>query len=264
MRPIALMLFFAAACTGVEPDEDGPNDAFLVDGKSDSAGIAEGSADAVAVLALANDSDYTTLHDQIGLAKNAARNIIAYRLGDDATANTADDARFQTLKQLDAVPYVGPTAFKKLVDWAHAHAPVAPPPANDWSASLPAGSFDLTVQVNFRSHSSYCQPSCIERNGLGDVVLRIFRGSDGVLAMSFINFSVQNFGPAAIPADGKFERSEPFSNVNGEGAVAFSGHFEPGRVVVIDDYSYDYTWEKGMFSGWTDSVVSTASGSASF
>jgi len=105
----------AAACGGLDPVEqdavDGPDDAFLVDGKADTAGISEGTPEAKAVLAVASTATLAQLKDtaEAGLYAKAAEGIVAARQQQGA---------FTSLAALDAVPYVGPVAFWKLVDYA--------------------------------------------------------------------------------------------------------------------------------------------------
>ena len=115
-------LSFVAACTvevidrgGSESVADGEDDQFLTsDGKLDAAGIADGSVEACRVLRFSNTTDKKGF-ETIKLDARANKNILAYRAGPDAKANTADDRVFSTLAELDAIKYVGTTAFKKLL-----------------------------------------------------------------------------------------------------------------------------------------------------
>ena len=131
-RHLVLILFTACATTS-EP-VDSADDAFLSGGKSDS-GISEGSPDALGVLRVANELSRTQLDVDVGLTSTAAKAIDAYRLGTDATANTADDRAFHTLAELDAVKYVGAVAFTHLLAYAREHGYVAEGgawPADPW------------------------------------------------------------------------------------------------------------------------------------
>ena len=111
----------SVGCTTEGEAEDGEDDDFLVgDGKSDAAGIVEGSPTALAVLKLANETPKAALAADIGLAASATNAIAKKRAGADGREGSADDVRFATLVQLDKVAYVGPVAFAKLV--AHAKA----------------------------------------------------------------------------------------------------------------------------------------------
>jgi hypothetical protein len=114
-------------------EQDARDDDFLVDGKTDTGGIVEGTAEAAAVLQVVNTSSRAVLGGDVGLASNAADNIVAVRNGDDGAAGTADDVAFSTLAQLDAVPFVGPIAFGKL----HAYAV-----ANDIDGDVPVANSD--------------------------------------------------------------------------------------------------------------------------
>jgi phosphatidylserine/phosphatidylglycerophosphate/cardiolipin synthase-like enzyme len=119
MRPTSLLLTFAfaLACSGDDPLDD--ENAGFPDGKSDG-GIDEGSPEALAVLALCNDGsvDVGELDDDAGLHATAARNIIGHRDGADGAPGTGDDDPYDTLAELDAVPFVGPTALSALLAYA--------------------------------------------------------------------------------------------------------------------------------------------------
>src|ERR1041385_8743286 len=101
--PLALTI---SSCTD-QDIEDGENDAFP-SGKADG-GIDEGSPEAIGVLAMTNDPGITAaqLKSDAHLSTRAANNIIKHRDGADGTAGTSDDDPFDTLAELDAVPYIG-------------------------------------------------------------------------------------------------------------------------------------------------------------
>jgi hypothetical protein len=115
---------FVLGCTAAEP-EDGRDDAFLSDGKSDSGGVQEGSPEALGILAVANTVSDEILRerppDGVGLGDRAVDNLIYIRLGDDGLPGTADDGQLATLAELDAVPFIGPIAFAKLLAYARDH-----------------------------------------------------------------------------------------------------------------------------------------------
>lgn len=121
-----------AACTDtadVSEPSDGPDDRFLVADKADGS-IAD-AREAAAVLAFVNGADLPTLDDEVGLDARAAKNIVAHRDGPDAARGTADDDRFDTLEELDAVKYVGAASFTALLSWVRDEGLVAPPPGSD-------------------------------------------------------------------------------------------------------------------------------------
>ena len=107
MRSILFSLVLVA-CAATPPASDGRDDSFLAGGKTDS-GISEGSPEAVGVLAVVNSLSEDQLRDDVDLSDGAASNIAAHT------------AKFQTLAELDAVPYVGAVAFRKLLEYARAN-----------------------------------------------------------------------------------------------------------------------------------------------
>jgi hypothetical protein len=117
--PGVLTFVLLAACG--ELATDGFDEPFLVDGKSDTSGVLEGSPDALGVLGLVNEASLQTLDDDVGLAATAAANIVEHRAGSDATDGTVDDDPFDDLAELDAVAYVGPAAFSVLLDYARSN-----------------------------------------------------------------------------------------------------------------------------------------------
>ena len=111
MRSILVSLVLAA-CVASPDASDDRDGAFLVDGKADS-GIS--AAEAAGVLAVVNALSEDQLRDDVGLSDDAASNI------------AARGSTFQTLAELDAVPYVGVTAFRKLLAYARANGYVNTP-----------------------------------------------------------------------------------------------------------------------------------------
>jgi hypothetical protein len=112
-------LVFAACATPEPSSADDDGDSLATSSQADTGGIEEGTHDAVDVLRVANTASYDELHDAAGLAVRAAEAIVAVRIGDDELPGTADDTVFATLAQLDAVPWVGPVTFHRLLAYAH-------------------------------------------------------------------------------------------------------------------------------------------------
>ncbi len=71
-----------------------------------------------AVLALANTATTAELDDTVGLDARAAKNIVAFRAGDDEIADTDDDRVFETWGELDAISYVGESALRRMTEYA--------------------------------------------------------------------------------------------------------------------------------------------------
>ena len=120
LRSIFALVTAASLISGCVEDEieDGESDAFPA-GKADG-GIDEGSPEAKAVLALVNDTalDAADLRAGARVTARVAGNITKKRDGADAQAGTADDDTFDTLAELDAVPYVGPATLNALLEMA--------------------------------------------------------------------------------------------------------------------------------------------------
>lgn len=118
---LATSLFFsflvASCAVGDDPLDD--EHASFASGKADGA-TEPGSPEALAVLALVNDPLVTFEELDIDAALNAraARNIIDHRNGPDGLVESADDDPFDTLQELDDVPYVGPVALATLIEYA--------------------------------------------------------------------------------------------------------------------------------------------------
>lgn len=107
-KPLLLASLLFIGCVDAPDATDDPIDSsFLTDGKDDAFGIADGSPDAVGVLSLANTADEATLR--------------AAGLGPKATAHLLADRPISDLAALDAVPYIGATAFAHLLAYARAH-----------------------------------------------------------------------------------------------------------------------------------------------
>jgi phosphatidylserine/phosphatidylglycerophosphate/cardiolipin synthase-like enzyme len=106
------------ACTDGADVEDGIDDAFP-NGKADG-GIDEGSPEALGVLALVNDKTMSAskLKSAAGVTTRVSNNITRHRDGVDLTPATADDDPFDTLAELDAIPYVGPATLNALLEAA--------------------------------------------------------------------------------------------------------------------------------------------------
>lgn len=113
---LTTLVFTVPACTSADEVEDGIDDAFP-DGKADG-GIEDGSPEALGVLALVNDKTMTAakLKSAAGITSRVSNNIANHR--DGATADPGDDDPFDTLAELDAIPYVGPATLNALLEAA--------------------------------------------------------------------------------------------------------------------------------------------------
>jgi phosphatidylserine/phosphatidylglycerophosphate/cardiolipin synthase-like enzyme len=131
---LSVLAGVATGCATDDPDiEDGESDVFP-DGKADG-GLEDGTPEVRGVLALVNDRTVTVdeLDHAAGLSSRVARNIIAHREGPDGA--------FDTLAELDAVPYVGKAALEQLLAYARDTGRVVAAPKVDVIFSpQPAGS----------------------------------------------------------------------------------------------------------------------------
>jgi hypothetical protein len=135
-----MLLLLIAACTDPSVAQDGRDDAFTSDGKLDGFTCSPQEADAI--LMVVNTASQATLRNDVGLSAKTADNILAVRAGDDETPSTPDDATFTTLGQLDAVPYVGPVAFDKLLAYVHDADLVSSAPHHAWHTTTVANGTD--------------------------------------------------------------------------------------------------------------------------
>lgn len=106
-------LICASGCAVEYADEpeDPIDDSFIVpDGKDDAFGVTEDSYLAIGVLEVVNRLTFEELDHQVPLNARAARNIV----------DTRSSGPIRTLAELDAIPYVGQSAFNALAAYAQA------------------------------------------------------------------------------------------------------------------------------------------------
>jgi endonuclease/exonuclease/phosphatase family metal-dependent hydrolase len=104
-----LALFALLGCDPGSAPADVDGDGDVAGGKADGLfGVEEGSAEARAILRVANESSFDELDDDVGLDRRAASAIVDAR----------EDGEIATLAELDAVSFVGASAFEKLLDFA--------------------------------------------------------------------------------------------------------------------------------------------------
>jgi len=120
---VAGLVMMVAACgdPGQALDSERAGDIGEVLYAADTGGISEGGKDAAGVLKVANTLSRSDLQSRVGLTSTVANNIANYRLGDDTLPGTADDEVFDTLRELDGIPYVNAAVFGKLLSYARAN-----------------------------------------------------------------------------------------------------------------------------------------------
>jgi hypothetical protein len=116
---IALATLGFLACVAPEGVEDGANDPALgAEGKADGETLT--SAEVAGVLEVVNTLDKAGL-GEAGLTSRVATNISKHRAGVDEQLGTDDDDTFDSLDELDEVPYVGSRVLGALLDYARAN-----------------------------------------------------------------------------------------------------------------------------------------------
>ncbi|MGE0869860.1 MAG: hypothetical protein AB7P03_14945 [Kofleriaceae bacterium] len=101
------------SCTSDSESGDGANDVGLGDGKADGAEIT--ACEKTAIVAFVNEATSVADLEAAGINSTASKRLIAHRDGADGQAGTADDDLFDSIEEVDAVPYVGPITFGQLV-----------------------------------------------------------------------------------------------------------------------------------------------------
>ncbi|MBT3221033.1 MAG: hypothetical protein HN348_18275 [Proteobacteria bacterium] len=82
-----------------------------------------------AILDFVNGATLEELDDDVGLDVRAAQGIVFHRDGSDTTID--DDNPFDTIEELDAIPYVGPSALERLADYVEAQGLIQLDPCPD-------------------------------------------------------------------------------------------------------------------------------------
>lgn len=102
------------AC-GVAADRDTGDDS--------ASAVTEGTADARTILAVANDAalDAARFKSDVGLTTTASNNLVTHRNGADGQLGTDDDDRFDTVRELDDVAYIGAASIARILAYGKAH-----------------------------------------------------------------------------------------------------------------------------------------------
>jgi hypothetical protein len=100
-----------AGCMADEP-ADGADDIGIHSGKADGSELTD--CERAAIVAYLNEGVSADAMKEAGVHTRAADNLAAHRDGEDGRFGTEDDRPFGSLEEVDAVPYVGPMAFRQL------------------------------------------------------------------------------------------------------------------------------------------------------
>ena len=135
-------LMFVGCMHPTETDESSDRQyASFMSALSADFGLDEQSPEVVELLAMVNVATYEQLDIEARLNARAARQIIAHRSGPDGTEPSPDDNLFETLVELDQVPYVGPVALERLLGYAG---------SGQWQPDMPA--LDLPPELSTPEH----------------------------------------------------------------------------------------------------------------
>ncbi len=115
MRNLGILACTLIAATGCATDDspDAEDDVAVVDGKVDGASLSE--CQVKNILKLLNEGATASQLRAAGVHNFAAKNLVKVRDGADGRYGTEDDVKYETIKQVDDVPYVGNAAFDGLI-----------------------------------------------------------------------------------------------------------------------------------------------------
>jgi hypothetical protein len=215
--PLMLLLVVHVSCTAA-PDGDAIDDDFLDDGKADTGGIAEGGFEAIGVLRVANELAREELVNEVRLVRPAVDGILAGR-------------PFATLAALDAVSWVGPIAFARILETAKARGLVPEP-----VLVVPEGSLDrgLVLEGNCDGRLLTTVFAC---DGGGDSVdgldthfpVKIRRSSNGRYQVMLEPGQLRDPDPKGVATG--FTGASPTVNIgpDNRGRFSFSSRQPTGR-----------------------------------
>lgn len=114
MRSALLVVLAVTSLTACGPDSLAAFEGD--DATDDGLELAIDELNATTLLAFLNGPELTLalLTDEVRIDSRAARGIVAFRAGPDALAGTADDRRFASVAEVDAVTWVGAATLAKL------------------------------------------------------------------------------------------------------------------------------------------------------
>ena len=125
---------------GAAAVSDTPADALSAQAQELASGTPAGNG----VVLFLNDwaTTFAVLDTEVPLNSQAAQSIITSRNGPDGIAHTADDRRFVSIEQVDALPQVGPAALTALETYARGTGRVELP-VDGWVGTFHGVSFNV-------------------------------------------------------------------------------------------------------------------------
>lgn len=115
MRHATLLALSLVAATGCVSEQatDGKDDVGLGGGKADGEELT--ACEKQAIVKYLNEGVTAEALEEAGVHSRAATNLTTHRDGADARFGSEDDDLFDDVAEVDAVSYVGPTAFSQLL-----------------------------------------------------------------------------------------------------------------------------------------------------
>lgn len=123
---LALSLVAITGCVADEASPDGIDEAGVVDGKADGDELT--ACEQQAIVSFLNEGGDADALEAVGVHSRAAANLVEHRDGADGRFGSADDDLFDDIAEVDAISYVGPTAFRQLHEATAARCDVAADP----------------------------------------------------------------------------------------------------------------------------------------
>ncbi len=252
MRHVLPLLVCISAVTACDPADDSSDpvdaaDAAFARGKADGATPEDGSPLALAVLRLANTASFETLDDPIaqggvGLDVRAASGIVERR----------EQAEFEKLFELDAVPYVGPVALSRMITFAV---------DNGYVEETTTRTGQLAVEIQYRgcndypSSAPYCHP-WQTRLASTEIEIEDVDGERRIRGNCTSAFGIVEFDEA-LPRDGEDLVVETYRFDSGSVSDRIQSciytPYEDGSVDVVFDWTaYTYStqsWRQGTAEG---------------
>ncbi len=200
-----------------------------------------------AVLEFLNDraTDAALLDVEVALDRRAADGLIAHRDGGDGLAGTADDDPFDTLGEVDSVPYVGPSGMEKIVDYVERQGWLAYQGGTFEGVAFTAGQVALALDLaNAASEALLDDDVGLDQRAAQNVVSARPIGSMNALA------GVAYVGPSALR---KIRSFLPTWQENGTPLEVYDGvgftHLEAARALAAaNDANLDALSSVGIFS----------------
>ena len=226
-----------------------------VGGSAQELGIGAFEAQMICQLINSASTDLSRLDHDAALNARAAKSILAHRNGDDGVYPSADDNTVDSLEELEAIKYVGPTAILALRDYVVANPPASP---------------ELVEGVEFSSAQAEAVVWGVNRASvteLDETVGLTNRAADNLVELApFSSVSeignVAYVGPSALQAlrdrattwRAEMDASGP-SQAGSYDGVQFDDATAQTALAIAQTATYDQLRSNGVWSGGATRIV---------